>query len=77
MESSEWPKVGLFSGVTVHLGNYAECLRSRGPGISGQYCIAQANYNLTTAISYTFVSGWNQWPKENASVWRIMKMVRH
>lgn len=77
MESSEWPKVGLFSGVTAHLGNYAECLRSRGPGIKGKYCIAQANYNLTTSISYIFIPGWNQWPNENASVWSIMKMVRY
>lgn len=77
MESTEWPRIGLFSGVTTHLGNYAECLRARGPGIKGQYCLAQATYNFPATIFDRPAPGWTQWPEENASVWKIIQMVRH
>ncbi|KAK7576665.1 hypothetical protein V9T40_012951 [Parthenolecanium corni] len=41
-ESSEWPSVGLYSGVVEHLGNWDGCLRASGPNdIAGKYCIAE------------------------------------
>ena len=41
-ESSEWPSLGLYSGIVDHLGNWAECMRASGPdGIRGQYCLAE------------------------------------
>lgn len=75
MESSEWPRMGLFYGVTYHLGNWAECLRSRGPNIKGQYCLVEATYNFTYAAFEKPDPGWVDWPAENESVWKILKMV--
>ncbi|KAK7576664.1 hypothetical protein V9T40_012950 [Parthenolecanium corni] len=41
-ESSEWPSVGLYSGVVEHLGNWDGWLRASGPNdIAGKYCIAE------------------------------------
>ncbi|KAK7605049.1 hypothetical protein V9T40_006235 [Parthenolecanium corni] len=41
-ESSEWPSVGVYSGMVDHLGNFAECLRAAGPeGITGKFCMAR------------------------------------
>ncbi|KAK7576666.1 hypothetical protein V9T40_012952 [Parthenolecanium corni] len=41
-ESSEWPSVGLYSGMVEHLGNWDGCLRASGPNdIAGKYCIAE------------------------------------
>lgn len=79
MESSEWPRIGLFSGVTTHLGHFSECLRSQGPaGIKGQYCVAQATYDFAISTADHLASEkWADWPKENASAWEVLKTVRY
>lgn len=75
MESSEWPRTGLFSGVTMHLGHYAECLRSEGSGIHGKYCLAQATYDFDGGEVTQIAPGWAKWAEEDASAWKVIKMV--
>lgn len=76
MESSEWPRSGILSGVTTFLGNWKECLRSRGPSrLRGQYCLADVTYDYSFAAANSRSPGWIEWPQENASVWNIIKTV--
>lgn len=75
LESSEWPRVGLFSGVTYHLGDWAACLRSSGPNIKGQYCLVEATYNFKYGKFELPAPDWVDWPPENASVWEVLTLV--
>ena len=76
LESSQWPEVGLFAGMTYHLGNFDECLMISAHEIRGQYCLVEGAYNL-------FDKGYNQdnietvveWPKDELSAWSALHMV--
>lgn len=77
MESSEWPRTGVFAGVTTFLGNWAECLRSRGPSnIRGQYCLPEATYDFTLDTVDQLGPRWVDWPQENESAWNVIQSVR-
>ena len=75
MESSEWPRLGIFSGATTALGGWSECLRARSPAYQGQYCLIDAVYDYSFAPADPLQRGWDKYPNENASVWGTMKMV--
>lgn len=72
MESSEWPSVGIFSGMVNHFGNYDECLTVSMQGMKGQYCLAQAMYDYP---GYSSTSELEEVPNEALSVWDAMLMV--
>lgn len=76
MESSDWPRVGLFTGGNNHLGHFAACLKSEGPGIRGQYCLVQMAYNFTIDETEKVTLGRINWPDESASAWKVVNMVR-
>lgn len=77
MESSEWPRTAIFAGVTTFLGNWAECLRSQGPGIRGQYCLPELRYDFFVDKTYDPPSPrWVDWPEEYESIWSIIQSVK-
>lgn len=73
MESSEWPSVGIFSGMVDHLGNYDECLSISEYGIEGQYCLAQTKYDYPDDPAYHKQPV--EKPNPKASVWEALIMV--
>lgn len=72
LESSEWPSVGSYAGMTYSMGNWDECLRVAQYDVKGQYCLVQATYdytlNNTTDVEY-------KWPDERASIWNALETV--
>lgn len=78
LESSGWPTLGLLSGVTTHLGNWAECLEAEGSGVSGQYCLVQAKFNYTFAEEEDNCIELTPDSKKlnDASAWHVMQEVK-
>lgn len=77
MESSEWPRTAIFAGVTTFFGNWAECLKSQGPGIRGQYCLPELRYDFSVDKTYDPPSPrWVDWPEEYESIWSIIQSVK-
>lgn len=75
LESSEWPTVGIFSGSSVHMGDYSECLKSEAPRFRGRYCLVSGVFRFNLAAGAVNNSGWTNWPDENASVWAVINEV--
>lgn len=78
LESSDWPTLGLLSGITTHLGNWAECLEANGSGVSGQYCLVQAkfNYKLPEEEDYCDELTSDNMKLNDASAWQVMQKVK-
>lgn len=78
-ESSEWPSVGVYSGMVDHLGNFAECLRAAGPeGITGKFCMARMqikNFPVAHLDPAIYLSEGCEC--EQCSTWSILQKVRH
>ncbi len=74
-ESSEWPSIGIFSGMTTHLGNYDECLLVSMHNIKGKYCLVQGTYNFSDLIGQKLATDADEWPSDELSVWEVIKMV--
>lgn len=77
LESSDWPTLGLLSGITTHLGNWAECMEANGGGVSGQYCLVQAklNYTLYEEEDYSEELAGVNIKLNDASAWQVMQKV--
>lgn len=81
-ESSEWPAVGILAGSPYHLGDYPECLKSRGPGVQPKYCIVTGYFQRkrATVVTYSAIASsnsiWLDWPKENISAWDVVDEVK-
>lgn len=76
-EASEWPSVGVFAGMTYHMGNWDECLKAAPSNFKGQYCLSELNYNFAVDNEVDLnVFNWMDWPQENLSVWSVLKMVK-
>lgn len=45
-ESSQSEPVGLLGGTTYQMGNFEECIKTKGYGIRGKYCLANFKYSL-------------------------------
>ncbi|XKL64038.1 hypothetical protein PGB90_004124 [Kerria lacca] len=74
-EASEWPSVGVFAGMTYHMGNWDECLKAAPSNFKGQYCLSELNYNFAVDNEVDLnVFNWMDWPQENLSVWSVLKM---
>ncbi len=71
MESSEWPGVGILSGMTEQLGNWGECLLISNHNLTGRYCIVNAQYD----IGHRGISLDMQSLKENDSAWKFIQKV--
>ncbi|XP_065201228.1 nose resistant to fluoxetine protein 6-like [Planococcus citri] len=72
MESSEWPSVGIFSGMVAHLGNYDECLKISSYGVKGQYCLAEVDYDYPDVSLSELV----EVPDEKRSAWEALTMYQ-
>lgn len=80
LESSQWPEVGLFAGMTYHLGNFDECLMISAYGIKGQYCLVESAYRFH---DYRFMKSNRdnidqivvEWPTDELSAWSALQMV--
>ena len=75
LESSQWPEVGLFAGMTFHLGNFDECLMiTNAYGMKGQYCLVEGTYNLLDEdVIKPEVP--IEWPDNELSTWSALQMV--
>lgn len=77
-ESSEWPSVGVYSGMVDHLGNFAECLRAAGPeGITGKFCMARMqikNFPISPHDPAICLST-EGYECEQCSAWSILRKV--
>ncbi len=78
LESSEWPSVGLFTGMMHHLGNWDECLRVHEYDFRGQYCLPAAKFEVDfEEPDIENPEDWIYWPNEDLSVWRILQKVKN
>lgn len=77
LESSQWPRVGIFAGITYHLGNYDECLMVTSHTFQGQYCLAEGTYDFNNVESNHDLLQPVEWPTENLSAWEAIKMVSY
>ena len=77
LESSQWPSVGIFSGMLDHLGNYDECLWINTEFVKGQYCLTQAIYDYEiNDESVRKIQGQLDFADETKPAWNALKMVR-
>ena len=76
LESSQWPYVGIFSGMLEHMGNFDECLWVNSHGVKGQYCLAKATYDhQADPTAARMVSGELDLADETKPAWSALKMV--
>ncbi|XKL64935.1 hypothetical protein PGB90_005021 [Kerria lacca] len=71
LESSQWPYVGIFSGITYHLGNWKECVVISEYNVTGKYCLVETTYHRLNEQEIT--NSENDFPDEKASVWSAIE----
>ncbi|XKL64934.1 hypothetical protein PGB90_005020 [Kerria lacca] len=70
LESSQWPSVGIYAGMTYHMGNFDECVMISKSTFSGKYCLVNAAYEIPFQNDIPLLS---EFANENDSVWKALK----